>query len=61
MYFYMCWIVFMMRTAFCSNHPPHKHFEESIARPLQIRPKKVEKTNIFLHFLDGFCDAHCML
>ena len=54
------WMMFAMRTAFCSSTPLHKHFVEPTASPCWWDPKSSKK-NIFLHLLDGFCDAHCIL
>ena len=52
-------MIFVMRTAFCSNTPLHKHFVESIVPPSRLDPKS-SKQNMS-HLLDGFCDAHCIL
>ena len=54
-FFNMCWMVYAIRTAFCSNKTLHRHFVEPIPPPSWWDPKSSK--NIFLHLLDGFCDA----
>ena len=43
---YICWMVFVMRTAFCSNRLLHKYFVESTAPPSRCDVNIL--TNVFL-------------
>ena len=56
------WMTIAMRTAFCSDTPLHKHFVEPTTPVSRLhRPQSSKNKHIFLHLLDGFCDAHCIL
>ena len=58
-YVYMCWMVYVMRTAFCSDTSPHKKIVEPIAPPSRLDPKSSRKTYIcwmVLVMRTAFCD-----
>ena len=56
----ICWMVYAIRTAFCSDTPLHKNFVEPTTPPSRLDPKTSEKhsfTFAGLFFL--MCTAFC--